>query len=610
MPTIIDSLVVKLGLDPKDLESKVPGITKGLDDIEKGAKKTKDELKKTSGGFEAVAAGAMKFLAVLGGAAALKIFITDLVDSNSALQRLSQNLNLSISTISAWSNAVEQLGGSASGLQGTMDMLSKAQTELRLTGQSSLIPYFSALGMSLVGVGGAVKPVDQMLLELSDHFSRYDRTTANNIGRMMGIDQGTMNLLLEGRKELELTLQRQKEATVVTKAQGEEAVKLKRSVEQAKQTFVAFGRDLLQTISPAVEKLLSWFQSFGNWVLANQGFVTEFLLLLGAGLAGVAVAMTAVAIASSPITLIVAGIIALAAAIALLWDDYEAWKKGADSFIDWGIWANRVDAVKDAVVWLKNEIVTLSKEVSDFLNKITGGEWFKALSAIGSAGSWVASKIGKGAREVGHLAGEAIGVRQTASPAAMQQWFQQHGWSAEQAAGIAANLTKESGGNTNALGDNGKAYGLAQWHPDRQAAFARWAGHDIRASTLEEQLAFVNYELTAGSERAAGNKLRGATSAREAGAIVSQNYERPGDVAGEAARRGSYAASLMGIPGASATVAQAGSAASSQQVDNSVETHIGEVKIYTAATDAKGIAGDMKQSLNYQFAAQANTGMS
>jgi hypothetical protein len=115
-------------------------------------------------------------------------------------------------------------------------------------------------------------------------------------------------------------------------------------------------------------------------------------------------------------------------------------------------------------------------------------------------------------------------------------FFVAQGWSPAQAAGIVANLDAESGLHHDAAGDSGRAFGLAQWHPDRQAAFARFAERGIRGASFEQQLAFVHHELTAGPERAAGERLRGAASAAEAGAIVSRFYERP--AAGEFAARG------------------------------------------------------------------------
>ncbi|MEO0033990.1 MAG: hypothetical protein RLZZ501_13 [Pseudomonadota bacterium] len=115
-------------------------------------------------------------------------------------------------------------------------------------------------------------------------------------------------------------------------------------------------------------------------------------------------------------------------------------------------------------------------------------------------------------------------------------FFEGKGWTHAQAAGIAANLGQESKFNAGAVGDRGQAYGLAQWHPDRQAAFATRFGHDIRLSSHEEQMAFVDYELR-GAERRAGLALAGADSAADAGAIISKLYERPADREGEATRR-------------------------------------------------------------------------
>jgi len=140
-------------------------------------------------------------------------------------------------------------------------------------------------------------------------------------------------------------------------------------------------------------------------------------------------------------------------------------------------------------------------------------------------------------------AGASAAPRPSANAAI--DYFTSQGWSREQAAGIVANLNAESGMDPTRSGDRGKAFGLAQWHPDRQAAFKDFAGTDIRQSTAEQQLAFVQHELTAGAERAAGDRLRGTTTAAEAGAVVSQYYERPFAAGPEALARAQQAGVLL-----------------------------------------------------------------
>lgn len=155
--------------------------------------------------------------------------------------------------------------------------------------------------------------------------------------------------------------------------------------------------------------------------------------------------------------------------------------------------------------------------------------------------------------EGSRLSGEVEGIRRNAAgggggrvgdPAATgkaMSYFTSKGWTREQAAGIVANLNKESNMNPGIVGDGGKAYGIAQWHPDRQREFEKWAGKSIKGSTVEEQLAFVHYEMTEGREKAAGDRLRRATTAGEAGGIVSKYYERPKAVDAEMAERGASA---------------------------------------------------------------------
>lgn len=148
-------------------------------------------------------------------------------------------------------------------------------------------------------------------------------------------------------------------------------------------------------------------------------------------------------------------------------------------------------------------------------------------------------------------------------------YFVSVGWSPAQAAGLVANLWAESRLRPDAVGDGGAAYGIAQWHPDRQQRFAAIFGKSIVGSSLEEQLAFVHAEL-GGAEHAAGDALRACVTAAEAGACVSKKYERPADREGEAAKRAVLAAEIAGeqpaapiedhsMPAAPATASQEGS---------------------------------------------------
>jgi hypothetical protein len=128
-------------------------------------------------------------------------------------------------------------------------------------------------------------------------------------------------------------------------------------------------------------------------------------------------------------------------------------------------------------------------------------------------------------------------------------YLQGKGWTQAQAQGIVGNFQVESGVNLNpsAVGDGGAAYGIAQWHPDRQAAFQQQYGFPIQQATTQQQLDFVNYELTQGKEVAAGNRIRATTTAGEAAAVTDQYYERSNGLA-----RGQRIANANALAGAGA----------------------------------------------------------
>ena len=185
-------------------------------------------------------------------------------------------------------------------------------------------------------------------------------------------------------------------------------------------------------------------------------------------------------------------------------------------------------------------------------------DWYKKLMGLGSdqskdsgagGGGGGGGDSGAGAGGEGGGGGGSSGPLTTGKGAPsvgqMMAYFQQKGWSTNAAAGIAASLYQESKFKSGAVGDNGAAYGLAQWHDDRQREFARHFGHSMIGSSWQEQAAFVDYELH-NREGRAGRALKGNISAGAAGALMTRLYERPADVAGQSMKRAQIAVRMAG----------------------------------------------------------------
>lgn len=619
MATIIDALVVQLGLDAKGLKQGASQAKGDLDSIEKSAAKTE----KTVGGL---GKGLVSLFALIGGATAIKALVQGFIEANGELERLSKNIAVNVSTITQWGNATERVGGTSQALYGTLSMLSKAQTQLRLTGESSLIPYFSMMGISMAGVGGKARTVTDELLDMASFAEGKDRPTMHNIFAAMGIDEGTINLLLTGRKELEITLARQKAYGDQLAKLTPAAARLQDSIVGLKQQFTLFGLGLLQDALPALESIIRSLERFGNWCQQNEEFIVDFLKVMAVGL-------IAVGVATAPINLTVVAVLALGAAIALLWQDYQTWERGGDSFIDWSKWEPGITAAQEAITDLDDmlqrfmrsmvQYIELAKNLHGIVSVKTGlfgvpefsvdeTKWNKVKQLTGDLYHDTANQ-GFAAPDPFDLNNKPkplsadAGGRMAISP--IVQYFQSKGWSRDQALGIASNVFAESKGDPHAIGDNGHAYGIAQWHKDRLDNMRRFLGKEPAQASLNDQLDFMQYELTQGQYKSAGNLLKQQTTAYGAGSTVSRAYEQPHDVMGEAYRRGTFAQSLAGIPGASAYAAPAGGGSAPQSVDNSRSISIASLTIHTQATDAAGIAQDFSSELDYLLASQANYGL-
>lgn len=183
-----------------------------------------------------------------------------------------------------------------------------------------------------------------------------------------------------------------------------------------------------------------------------------------------------------------------------------------------------------------------AKAYDDYMKQHPDLKGPKPVSRFGMLGDWWNKKYGDDKTK--SMYSKLSGTDQE-----VVDFFRSRNWSEAVARGILANLKRESGLDPTAEGDfkNGvyQAYGIAQWHPDRQKRFEDTFKKPIKNSSFREQLEFIDWELrNPAYEGAAGNALKSAETPDEAARIFSNLYERPGDKVGEAQIRGNMAMNL------------------------------------------------------------------
>ena len=136
------------------------------------------------------------------------------------------------------------------------------------------------------------------------------------------------------------------------------------------------------------------------------------------------------------------------------------------------------------------------------------------------------------------LKDRTVGTSEMTNANEVISFFQGKGFTKEQSIGIAANIYKESSFNPNSIneaGGNLGAYGLAQWRGDRQGKnYAKWAkktgrNTNMRQSSKEDQLEYINFELTEGAYTLVGSDLKRITTIEDATKLIFDRYEVVGD---------------------------------------------------------------------------------
>lgn len=266
MPTIIDQLVVKLSLDDVEFLDGEKRVAASLGQTKKKTENVGKNIaadgKKGAEFFGQLEKAALKFFAVLTTGRGLADFTRTVIATGAAFDRASKNLGVGADTLSRWAGAVRQSGGTTEGFLGTMQGLSQSLTELKLTGNTGILPYLQALGVSVADANGKAKPLEQILGDIGEKLNALpNRQDAFNIGRNLGIDDGTINLLLKGRTEVERLLASQKEYSA---ADAESARKAQERWEGVQLRIERITQKLVIDLIPAFERLSDKMEELAN----------------------------------------------------------------------------------------------------------------------------------------------------------------------------------------------------------------------------------------------------------------------------------------------------------------------------------------------------------
>ena len=140
MPTVIDSLIVTLGLDPSNFEKgqkkQAEAWLKTRDGFRQGGKEIEDSSKKAAETVNLITRRVLELFAVVTGSQALSEFVRKITNADASLGRFASSLGESPQRIAAWENAAERFGGSADATASTLERVNKQLYALNKNGHA------------------------------------------------------------------------------------------------------------------------------------------------------------------------------------------------------------------------------------------------------------------------------------------------------------------------------------------------------------------------------------------------------------------------------------------------------------------------------------------
>ncbi|EPT8845457.1 transglycosylase SLT domain-containing protein [Escherichia coli] len=413
-------------------------------------------------GFDIDQAGANKFEAVLKGVTAnvLKVgavvkgsalsivgFTTQIANGLDKIYWASQRTGASVQGIKALGYAASQTGAIAESAMSSLEGLAGF-----MRSNPGAEGFLNRLGVQTRDASGKMRDTAAIFTGVGQKLNNMPYYRAKQYAQMLGIDENTLMAMRRGMGQLS------SEYALTAKRIGFNA----ESAAKQSNIFMTSMRNLTMTLGQAKDKIGSNLagglagsidnfrrQILDNWpkieavitkiikgilwagdaitrVLwrtgqAVEGVIawfkklnpaTQQLIALFSGLL-VAWRLLNTAFMSSPLGMITTLIIAL----GLLLDDYQTWKEGGKSLIDWGKWKTEIDQAVKMIGDLKKTVTDLTKALAkllgidpkswslkwDFSNFISQmGEFGKMLNMIADLlnaikdGNWAqAASIGK-----------------------------------------------------------------------------------------------------------------------------------------------------------------------------------------------------------------------
>jgi len=301
MATIIDSLLVTLGLDATQFKTGAAEVGKAqknlanqnridskerqnIDkkrDVEqrKHAKSLNEQAKSNEESLRKVGYQALKIATLFTGGLGMLAFARNTLITGANLSRMSSNLGMSAKEISGWGTAARNAGFSVDGMKDSLKNANSQLGSFKSGLGSSLVQGYLALGGSVSG--GQLNSAESFKLAqanlLKTMVSKEGEPMAlAQAQHWMGMSSEEFNFLKRGASVVKEQVDSQAKLSGITQKSAEQMAKMNAQLGTLKDQFEGVGTEILVSLIPAMEGLLKYMRQFGQWINDHKDSIAKF----------------------------------------------------------------------------------------------------------------------------------------------------------------------------------------------------------------------------------------------------------------------------------------------------------------------------------------------
>ena len=292
MATVIDALLVSLGLDASSFEKNAGKVLDTQDKIKNKAKESTAAVdvqekklaeaqakrgkqlevrsKEIALGVTKLRNEALKMFAVFTGGVGVKSFFESAINSAAGLGRMSDNLGMSAKDMAMWQLAAKNAGGTAEGMaahikQATSDLAAKDMGR----GLSDALTASLRYGIK----SGDLKDTNTLLMAQADILKKmYAESPAQAMeaAKMMGINEENFNLLKQGSAVVNKLRQENSGLADEMANLSKPAEQIRKDIDSLGNSFNASGLKIVGVFLPAIKAVADELKNFAGFLGDEQ----------------------------------------------------------------------------------------------------------------------------------------------------------------------------------------------------------------------------------------------------------------------------------------------------------------------------------------------------